>query len=323
MLLSIRRETQAMRGRAPAGHLFLELLTVITIVCILAGMLLPAIQAARESARRISCSNHLSQLVLAVQSYESAFGMYPPGTIGHQRPVLSVPQGYHHNWIAQILPYLEERNAYRHLDRSVGVYDAKNRPVRRHELKILRCPSSGASGPGYSDYAGVHNDVEAPIDADNNGVFFLNSRVRYDEIVDGTAWTIFIGEKQTLSGDLGWLSGTRATLRNTGIPFNASQGVPRFTQLPPAGTVDSETRPDAEVLRELFGSAVDPATLRDRWRFYNQNIRDDELPMLVIPQDVRLAVGGFGSNHRGVTQFAFGDGSVRQLRQDIDVRVRP
>jgi prepilin-type processing-associated H-X9-DG protein len=72
----------------------------------------------------------------------------------------------------------------------------------------------------------LHHDVEAPIDANNNGVFFLNSQVDYDQITDGTAHTIFIGEKileREPNLDLGWMSGTRASLRNTGRAINADK----------------------------------------------------------------------------------------------------
>ena len=76
--------------------------------------------------------------------------------------------------------------------------------------------------PG-SSYAGCHHDVEAPIDVDNHGVFFLNSRVSHDGLTDGSAFTIFVGEKRNQAWDAGgWMSGTRATLRNTGTPINAT-----------------------------------------------------------------------------------------------------
>ena len=67
-----------------------------------------------------------------------------------------------------------------------------------------------------TSYAGVHHDVEAPIAADNHGVLFLNSHVRYEDVTDGTSQTLFVGEKLNDGLDLGWASGTRASLRNTG-----------------------------------------------------------------------------------------------------------
>ena len=71
--------------------------------------------------------------------------------------------------------------------------------------------------PGRTSYAACQNDVEAPIDVDNHGGFYLNSRVRVVDVVDGLSQTIFVGEVAVPS-PLGWMSGTRATLRNTGHP---------------------------------------------------------------------------------------------------------
>ncbi len=69
-----------------------------------------------------------------------------------------------------------------------------------------------------SNYAACHNDVEAPIDVNNSGVMFLNSHIGQKDVTDGTTHTIYVGEKLGDPTDLGWMSGTRATLRNTGVP---------------------------------------------------------------------------------------------------------
>src|SRR5690606_29760896 len=89
-------------------------------------------------------------------------------------------------------------------------------------LDILHCLSQNAP-PTQSCYAAVHHDVEAPIDVDNHGVFFLNSRIRYEDIIDGSSQTLFLGEVIAEQGGLGWMSGTRATLRNMGTPINWPQ----------------------------------------------------------------------------------------------------
>src|SRR5439155_19916447 len=84
--------------------------------------------------------------------------------------------------------------------------------------KIQTCPCSPRPS-GQMNYAGCHHAVEAPIDADNHGVLYLNSRVAYDDITDGPAYTIMVGEVRN-GPSLGWASGTRATLRNTGTRIN-------------------------------------------------------------------------------------------------------
>ena len=277
------------------GFTLVELLVVIAIIGVLVGLVLPAVHSSRDTARRLGCQNNLVQLILAVNSYEMAHGVYPPGTTNDQGPVLSIPNGYHHSWISQILPYVEQKNAYEHLDRSVSVYDPRNKPVRVLGISAVRCASSWLREHGYSDYAGVHHDVEAPIDVDNNGVFYLNSRVRYQDVTDGSSQTLFIGEKLTLDGDLGWLSGTRSTLRNTGTPLNATTAV--------------GSRTPADVRSPSWPPGEDE----------NAKPEDENAPSMVvngIPSGP-AAVGGFYSLHNGGANFARGDGSVTFVSQNI------
>jgi prepilin-type N-terminal cleavage/methylation domain-containing protein/prepilin-type processing-associated H-X9-DG protein len=202
------------------GFTLVELLVVIAIIGILISLLLPAIQASRESARRASCANNLRQLILAVHDYEMAHEHFPAGTVDDKGPIRNVPKGHHISWIARVLPYVEENALFGMLDLSLSAYHSKNDPARQTGLEILVCPSNPADWEPYSNYAGCHHDKEAPIDSDNSGVFFLNSRLTRDDIKDGAAYTLFIGEKLIEDIDLGWLSGTPGTLRNTGFPLN-------------------------------------------------------------------------------------------------------
>lgn len=326
--------------RLQHGYTFTEILVVIAVIGILVALLLPAVQAAREAARRSSCSKHLEQLIIAVHNYEMLHQVYPPGTINQTGPIQSLPQGYHHNWIIQLLPYLEQKNAYAHVDDLVGVYHVNNAPVRRLDIETLRCPSAPVPGRGYTDYAGVHNDVEAPIDVTNNGTFFLNSRISYFDLKDGSSHTLFIGEKETHAGDLGWMSGTRATLRNTGVPINSSQWrrpgmarriLQRPSSYPPGLDVDDlpteAMLSDEETIVTLFGETDDPFSARSTYGpygGYGWGADDDQVdvearPEFKIPDDVRLAVGGFGSEHPGGAQFARGDGSVTFISETINV----
>jgi prepilin-type N-terminal cleavage/methylation domain-containing protein/prepilin-type processing-associated H-X9-DG protein len=219
-----------MKYKTSRAFTLVELLVVIAIIGILVALLLPAVQAAREAARRMSCTNNLTQLILANQNYEMAFRVYPPGTIDKTGPILDKPQGYHHNWLTQLLPYIEENNVYRHVDFSVGVYDEKNAEVRKVRVPVHVCPSDSYSNesPGPTNYAALHHDVDAPINTDNNGVFFLNSAIHQEDVSDGTSHTIFLGEKICISdADLGWMSGTRWTLRNTGVDINLDTRIRR------------------------------------------------------------------------------------------------
>ncbi len=289
-----------MNIRRLCGFTLVELLVVIATIGILVAMLLPAIQASREAPRRGQCMNNVSQLILATHNYENAHEVLPAGVVDALGPIRHAEQGYHIGWIARILPYVEERTTYQHIDFARGAYDKANMPVRAMTLSLLVCPSEVGSGP-FSSYAACHHDVEAPIDSDNHGVFFLNSRVRHEDILDGTTHTIFLGEKVTKStdNDLGWLSGTRSTLRNTGTAANADT---RATETPVedvgSGKLaddNTSSKPIENFVPARVANAAKPGT--------------------------PLYVGGFGSVHPGgVTVFAFGDGAVRVLTDDIDAQ---
>jgi prepilin-type N-terminal cleavage/methylation domain-containing protein/prepilin-type processing-associated H-X9-DG protein len=285
------------------GFTLVELLVVIAIIGVLVAMTLPAIQASRETARRSQCIRNLTQLGNGLQNYEMAHEVFPPGVVDKQRPIHSVAQGDHRNWIIHILPYIDELNTYRHIDQAVGVYDPKNAEVRNTPVALLNCPSEpgAVQPPPQSNYAAVHHDVEAPIDVDNHGVSFLNSRVKPDDITDGLSHTLFVGEKLSDPLDLGWMSGTRATLRNTGSPLNTPLPAV-ITGASPGG--NSAAPPQAK--SEESPPAANAAAV-------------SLVP--TMPADPTLFVGGFASYHPAGVNFAFGDGSVRFLTDTINLQV--
>ncbi|HMC09877.1 MAG TPA: DUF1559 domain-containing protein [Pirellulaceae bacterium] len=312
-----------MKRRFVNGFTLVELLVVIAIIGVLVALLLPAVQAAREAARRASCANNLTQIGLAVHNYEMAHGVYPPGTIDAAGPITNKPTGYHHNWIVQIMPYIEEQNAYNLLDKKLSVYDPKNAAVAANMPRWLFCPSSAAPRSNVPCYAACHHDKEKSIDANDHGVFFLNSVVRYDDITDGSSHTIFIGEKVPDAWDLHWLSGTKSTLRNTGVPIDwltYRNGLPKpggGTPPPPLSEMPA-LLDDSDPLDDSSGQAADqPAA-----------------PLVDAPAPIASAivatkplpghpafVGGFGGEHPGGAIFAVGDGSIRFLSRNVAAKV--
>src|SRR4051794_28379521 len=90
------------------GFTLIELLVVIAIISVLIALLLPAIQAAREAARRVQCVNNLMQIGIALQNYESSHELLPPGVINPSGPIQNAPTGYHASWMLQLLPFLEQ-----------------------------------------------------------------------------------------------------------------------------------------------------------------------------------------------------------------------
>jgi len=280
--------------RVRRGFTLIDLFVVMAVVFVLIGLLLPAVQAAREGARRTQCKSNLSQIGLALQNYEMAFEVLPPGTVNPGGPIVNKPasNAYHVSWAVQLLPHLELGNTYRRFDFRYGVYDQRNMPPQKFPISVLVCPSTG----GGPNYAGCHAGRETPIDADNDGCLYLNSAVRFDDVVDGCAHTIVIGEVLS-SGAGGWASGTRATLRNTGWTPNTGNnfgvggsGVTYVEDFSGQGGLE---KLDASVSE---AEVVDPAT--------------------ATPQD--LAVGGFGSVHNTGIQVGFCDGSVRFVNDQID-----
>lgn len=229
------------------GFTLVELLVVIAIIGVLIGLLLPAVQSAREAARRCSCTNNLAQLGLALHNHEFAFERFPAGvtgesgpikslpegvvtfiyskfaSAGESGPIRSLPEGHHVGWIVRLLPFFEQQRLAHHFSIEDGVYADTNAAVRSVVIGPLLCPSSptpsvresGSHRVAVSNYAGCSNAAEAPIDDDNNGVLFLNSRIRFSDIADGSSNTLVIAERRGSEGDLGWASGTRSTLRTT------------------------------------------------------------------------------------------------------------
>lgn len=305
--------TKPFSHRRRPAHAFtlVELLVVIAIIGVLVSLLLPAVQAAREAARRLSCQNNVTQLLLAVQNYESAYRSYPAGSIEPKGPVLNQPVGYHHNWISAILPFAEQGVVYRNIDFSVGVYAPPNFAVRKATVHLLICPSVSSSIGATSDYAACYSDQDAPIDVASTGAFILNRRLRYDDLKDGAASTLFLAEKWSDGYDLGWMSGTRATLRNTGLPFTIQRGAISRRQLALPGM--PEWSPDGQPLlspfdkNEAWGALV-PPTGGD-W--------SKSLPGGGGP----APVGGFHATHTAGGLAGFGDGRVTLLTSNMSLAV--
>jgi len=273
--------------RIRGGFTLIELLVVIAIIAILIALLLPAVQQAREAARRSSCKNKLLQLNVALQNYEMAHNVLPPGSVNPTGPILNEPKGYHVSWLLQILPYLDERTAFNKYDFHKGVYDPANKEVANYRIATLHCPSNPNQGHSY---AGVQNDIEASISEDNNGVLFLNSSVSYDDILDGCSKTLFVGE--FIEGNqLGWVSGTRSTLRNSGTRINSDDG-------------------------KIF-------TGQDAYerRFAPADERTDSDTPLTGTSNKKSVVGGFSSYHTGGSHFGIGDGAIRFLSENINQSV--
>jgi prepilin-type processing-associated H-X9-DG protein len=204
------------------------LLLVIAVIGILVAILLPAVQQAREAARRTQCANNLHQLGLALTNFEVAFGSFPPAMFQSWN---NVPNNYNQppdysngtinqfSWMARILPYLEQAPLYNAINfaewpfphPSTGLPDGGF--VNDRTLTVLQCPSfpgdrvpivvdfSPPASFAFTHYLGVNGTDAFRYD----GILHVNSRVRATDVKDGTSNTLLVGERPpTYDGYAGW-----------------------------------------------------------------------------------------------------------------------
>lgn len=196
-----------------SGFTLVELLVVIAIIGVLVGLLLPAVQSAREAARRMQCSNNLKQIGLAMHNYADSFKGLPP-LRNWGSPVWY--EGTVHGWGVKVLPYLEQNNLYEQYQMSVPFFDPVNQPVVSQRLAVYECPSTptdhmidglpvppsydrdpslkGAVGDYWAFY-GYYDPVQFPNAPRQPGTLDSGSHRPFAEITDGTSNTIIISEK--------------------------------------------------------------------------------------------------------------------------------
>jgi prepilin-type N-terminal cleavage/methylation domain-containing protein/prepilin-type processing-associated H-X9-DG protein len=219
--------------RERSGFTLIELLVVIAIIAVLISLLLPAVQSAREAARRAQCVNNLKQLALAAANYESAAGAYPPGL--YWSILTGAYQGYvgtNCGPLVHLTPYMEQAQVYNTINFMENIYYLSNTTCQGIAITSLQCPSDysvaavrqlpddyffePANPPGslrmaYSSYAGIvgpwfvntwaipglgagARDTHGTIKANQLGMFNVCSDVRISSVTDGTSNTMIFGE---------------------------------------------------------------------------------------------------------------------------------
>ena len=223
MTQSFFKTFQPRRDRFPTGFSLVELLVVIAIVGILISLLLPAVQAARESARRVQCVNQLKQLSLAALNYESAHGHLPPSGILDplektytrrgkppiQYPVVDQKIGKQFSWMVLLLPYLEQENLYDAFDMSQTIFDQEFEP-QANSIAALICPSDLTASRYFVDEIltegkffakGNYAAYVSPYHIDMQMVYpgaLIATGQPLSHIEDGASKTIVFSEVRTL-----------------------------------------------------------------------------------------------------------------------------
>ncbi|MDB5337505.1 MAG: hypothetical protein JWN70_3124 [Planctomycetaceae bacterium] len=208
------------------GFTLIELLVVIAIIAVLIALLLPAVQQAREAARRSQCANNLHQLVTAMHNYDSSHGCFPPGSTGPMSGDSNFPAGWsdprvgsccpygHFSWAAMILPQMDGTNVFNQINFNVPAFaysfsesgtvytnqgNAANQLAANSMPAVLTCPSVPRVQPTtqQKDY-GINGGTGACCPERNqtgmDGMGYVNSRVRFRDVTDGTSNTFLFLE---------------------------------------------------------------------------------------------------------------------------------
>ena len=218
--------------RYQSGFTLVELCVVLSIVAILAGLLLPAVQQVREASRNISCLNRLKQQGLGLLAFESSHGHLPAGA---ELQTL-------HAWSTRILPFLEQDSLYTQFDFKSRWDSIRNYEASRSTLSVYQCPSSWKDYPGASDYSGIRGSSHnARLNLGSNGVLFpvyLAKRgILLSEVTDGTSHTIAIAEAVALGKESNgfWASGLNCIGHDEGSINNLNGSRDEIASMHPGG----------------------------------------------------------------------------------------
>ncbi len=309
------------------GFTLIELLVVIAIIGVLIGLLVPAVQKVREAANRMSCGSQIKQIALAALVYHDANKMFPasfsyldplaPGQ--NQRPI---------SLFTAILPYIEQEAVYKSfLATDPALLRNPGGPAAA-VVKVLVCPSVyGVSNPqvmaggfqaGSLSYGGNSGTRNFPLEKGHcDGPFPVldeadikitpQSPTRLAMVLDGTSNTLFFGEKR--SGDGNWDSWINAPLDPPPpYPITIFQTYLVWAGIGNFGPAQVTGSSEVSLQYGVVKGYVPPPKVEGQ--------PPEKIPYATIQADMEARFGAWGSNHSGVVQFAWMDGSVRPIRID-------
>ncbi|MBA3481672.1 MAG: DUF1559 domain-containing protein [Pirellulales bacterium] len=317
-------------SRARGGFSLIELLAVIVIIGLLTGLLLPAVQNARESARRSDCANRLRQIAVAALNYESAQGHLPSGSVAKE--FAAEPRTPHtfYRWsaLAQALPYMEQAAALASLDLEVPLYGRdfsvfdQNRTGIRAIVPVFLCPSdrqvrvSESFGPtNYAVSSGSGAAGGTPFEAD--GLFYINSATPLKQVTDGTSRTVLAAEVT-----LGEFT-PPLTPRSAADP-RLVYGFARAAPLTEASCEETSTWNLSDPPSFAWVNGEYRSAMYNHHRAPNSREFDCVSSKLIAPLAERYAAYGWRaarSYHGGGVNVAFADGAVSFVEEGIEESV--
>ncbi len=318
------------------GFTLIELLVVIAIIAVLVALLLPAVQQAREAARRSECKNKLKQLGLALANYEETYKVYPSGTVNpRDTPTASVINGQNGGgaagigapWICQLLPNLDQNAMFEEVVKinaekpevvdwfGNATYTSQDIFVGSRHLNIMDCPTHPYDDRALSNGTGMEHLARGNYaacygagrygrqDTDNRGiggVFGNNSRYSNKDITDGTSNTIAFSELKYRTANLPGDSTTPVTEDTRGTWAYGVMGA------------------------DIFSTQIGPNSISPDGVWGCRNAPAEGMPCVQIGASGSSAANlnqyaAARSDHAGGVHVCLGDGSVRFVSENIDL----